>query len=98
MPVRIVRSRWAPSSGEPYRRVGVPVAASEADSPGAFAGQEIAFGLGLFQPGEVGELLAGGVVLLDRLGIDRVHVAGHSSGTRVAARRAQDRPDRSPRP
>ncbi|KOG47523.1 hypothetical protein ADK75_23050 [Streptomyces virginiae] len=66
----------------------MPVAASEADRPGAFADQQIAFGPGLFPPGEVGELLADAVVLLDRLGIDRVHVAGHSSGTRVAPRTA----------
>jgi 3-oxoadipate enol-lactonase len=34
------------------------------------------------------------VALLDRLGIDRVHVAGHSSGAAVAAQLAMDHPDR----
>ncbi|MFD8979566.1 alpha/beta fold hydrolase [Streptomyces sp. NPDC059564] len=37
---------------------------------------------------------ADALALLDHLGIDRVHVAGHSSGAAVAAQLAQDHPDR----
>ncbi|MCX4695360.1 alpha/beta fold hydrolase [Streptomyces sp. NBC_01408] len=47
-------------------------------------------------PGPVGvaDHAADALALLDRLGIDRVHVAGHSTGAAVAAQLAQDRPDR----
>ncbi|WP_415951608.1 alpha/beta fold hydrolase [Streptomyces sp. KLOTTS4A1] len=47
-------------------------------------------------PGPVGvaDHVADAIGLLDRLGIDRVHVAGHSSGAAVAAQLAQDHPDR----
>ncbi|MFE9646154.1 alpha/beta fold hydrolase [Streptomyces sp. NPDC006365] len=34
------------------------------------------------------------IALLDRLGVTRAHVAGHSSGAAVAAQLAQDHPDR----
>ncbi|MFI1285593.1 alpha/beta fold hydrolase [Streptomyces sp. NPDC020858] len=45
-------------------------------------------------PVTVADHAADAVALLDHLGIDRVHVAGHSSGAAVAAQLAQDRPDR----
>ncbi|WP_258054626.1 alpha/beta fold hydrolase [Streptomyces sp. Ru71] len=45
-------------------------------------------------PVSVADHAADAVALLDRLGLDRVHVAGHSSGAAVAAQLAQDRPDR----
>ncbi|MFK0048682.1 alpha/beta fold hydrolase [Streptomyces sp. NPDC090741] len=37
---------------------------------------------------------ADAIALLDHLGIDRTHVAGHSSGAAVAAQMAMDHPDR----
>lgn len=45
-------------------------------------------------PVTVADHAADAVALLDRLGIDRVHVAGHSSGAAVAAQLAQDHPGR----
>ncbi|MFE4258367.1 alpha/beta fold hydrolase [Streptomyces sp. NPDC056883] len=47
-------------------------------------------------PGPVGvaDHVADAIALLDHLGIDRVHVAGHSTGGAVAAQLAQDHPDR----
>ncbi|MFJ6760680.1 MULTISPECIES: alpha/beta fold hydrolase [unclassified Streptomyces] len=45
-------------------------------------------------PVSVADHAADAIALLDRLGIERVHVAGHSSGAAVAAQLAQDRPDR----
>ncbi|MEU7599813.1 alpha/beta hydrolase [Streptomyces sp. NPDC041003] len=45
-------------------------------------------------PVSVADHAADALALLDRLGIERVHVAGHSSGAAVAAQLAQDRPDR----
>uniref|UniRef100_A0AAU2JYB3 Alpha/beta hydrolase n=1 Tax=Streptomyces sp. NBC_00049 TaxID=2903617 RepID=A0AAU2JYB3_9ACTN len=45
-------------------------------------------------PVSVVDHAADAMALLDRLGIDRVHVAGHSSGAAVAAQLAQDEPDR----
>ncbi|MGW8777162.1 alpha/beta fold hydrolase [Streptomyces sp. NPDC055796] len=45
-------------------------------------------------PVTVADHVADAVALLDRLGIDRAHVAGHSSGAAVAAQMAQDHPGR----
>jgi 3-oxoadipate enol-lactonase len=45
-------------------------------------------------PVRIADHVADAAALLDRLGIDRVHVAGHSSGAAVAAQVAQDHPDR----
>lgn len=45
-------------------------------------------------PVSVADHAADALGLLDRLGIERVHVAGHSSGAAVAAQLAQDRPER----
>ncbi|MFE9929730.1 alpha/beta fold hydrolase [Streptomyces sp. NPDC005533] len=45
-------------------------------------------------PVAVADHVTDAIGLLDHLGIDRVHVAGHSSGAAVAAQLAQDRPDR----
>ncbi|MCX5381601.1 alpha/beta fold hydrolase [Streptomyces sp. NBC_00091] len=45
-------------------------------------------------PVAVADHVADAVALLDHLGIDRVHAAGHSSGAAVAAQMAQDHPDR----
>lgn len=45
-------------------------------------------------PVTVGDHVADAIALLDHLGIERTHVAGHSSGAAVAAQMAQDHPDR----
>ncbi|MFD4869939.1 alpha/beta fold hydrolase [Streptomyces sp. NPDC058412] len=45
-------------------------------------------------PVSVADHATDALALLDHLGIERVHVAGHSSGAAVAAQLAQDRPDR----
>ena len=45
-------------------------------------------------PVTVADHAADAIALLDRLGIDRIHVAGHSSGAAVAAQLAHDHPDR----
>jgi 3-oxoadipate enol-lactonase len=45
-------------------------------------------------PVTVADHAADAVALLDRLGVTRTHVAGHSSGAAVAAQLAQDHPDR----
>ncbi|MBT2455544.1 alpha/beta fold hydrolase [Streptomyces sp. ISL-86] len=45
-------------------------------------------------PVSIADHAADAIALLDRLGIDRVHVAGHSSGAAVAAQLAQDHADR----
>ncbi|MCX4545930.1 alpha/beta fold hydrolase [Streptomyces sp. NBC_01565] len=45
-------------------------------------------------PVSIADHAADAIALLDRLGIDRVHVAGHSSGAAVAAQLGQDHPDR----
>ncbi|WP_330295135.1 alpha/beta fold hydrolase [Streptomyces sp. NBC_00503] len=45
-------------------------------------------------PVAVADHAADAIALLDHLGIDRAHVAGHSSGAAVAAQLAQDYPDR----
>ncbi|MFD9408732.1 alpha/beta fold hydrolase [Streptomyces sp. NPDC059989] len=45
-------------------------------------------------PVSVADHVADAMALLDHLGIDRVHVAGHSTGAAVAAQMAQDHPDR----
>lgn len=45
-------------------------------------------------PVTVGDHVADAMALLEHLGIDRVHVVGHSTGGAVAAQLAQDRPDR----
>ncbi|MFF3858631.1 alpha/beta fold hydrolase [Streptomyces sp. NPDC002209] len=45
-------------------------------------------------PVTVADHAADAIALLDRLGIGRVHVAGHSSGAAVAAQLAQDHCDR----
>jgi pimeloyl-ACP methyl ester carboxylesterase len=44
-------------------------------------------------PVSVEDHAADAAALLDRLGVDRAHVAGHSSGAAVAAQLALDRPD-----
>lgn len=45
-------------------------------------------------PVTVADHAADAIALLDRLGVTRAHVAGHSSGAAVAAQLAQDHPDR----
>ncbi|MEU9180467.1 alpha/beta hydrolase [Streptomyces sp. NPDC048550] len=45
-------------------------------------------------PVTIADHAADAIALLDRLGVGRVHVAGHSSGAAVAAQLAQDHSDR----
>lgn len=45
-------------------------------------------------PVAIADHVADAIGLLDHLGIERTHVAGHSSGAAVAAQMAQDHPDR----